>query len=100
MTRRWAEVFEALDALHPIEPHRYLGTLGVDPRHHRRGVGVALLRHWLARADEEEVAVYLETDRSENLAFYGQVGFEVVREAEVVGVPIWCMQRPPRSPSG
>jgi hypothetical protein len=31
VARRWARVFESLDALHPLEPLGYLGTLGVDP---------------------------------------------------------------------
>jgi ribosomal protein S18 acetylase RimI-like enzyme len=98
VVRRWGEVFAALDAIHPPGPHRYVGTLGVAPEHQRQGVGTALLRFWLARADAEGLGVYLETDRPENRAFYAREGFEVVREAVVVGVPVWCMQRPARDP--
>jgi ribosomal protein S18 acetylase RimI-like enzyme len=100
VSRRWAEVFQTLDTLHPPQPHRYLGTLGVDPEHQRRQVGTALLRAWLGRADEDGVPVYLETDRRENVAFYCREGFEVSGQAEILGVPIWCMQRGPRERSG
>jgi ribosomal protein S18 acetylase RimI-like enzyme len=100
VARRWGEVFAALDAIHPPGPHRYVGTLGVAPEHQGRGVGTALLRSWLARADAEGLDVYLETDRSENRAFYAREGFLVAREAAVLGVPVWCMLRPPRAPGG
>jgi ribosomal protein S18 acetylase RimI-like enzyme len=95
VARRWAQVFQALDALHPIEPHWYLGSLGVDPDHHGRGVGTALLRHWLARADDDGTGVYLETDLLENVGFYERMGFVVVQEAEILGIRVWCMHRPP-----
>jgi ribosomal protein S18 acetylase RimI-like enzyme len=93
VARRWAEVFEALDAVHPPEPSWYLGTLGVDPEHQGRGVGSALLRHWLSREDAEAGEGYLETDRRENVAFYERAGFCIVRDARVLGVHVWCMQR-------
>jgi ribosomal protein S18 acetylase RimI-like enzyme len=97
VARRWSMAFEALEALHPVEPHRYLGTLGVDPDQHGRGVGTALLQHWVARADDDAVGVYLETDLSRNVAFYQREGFAVLREVEILGVPVWCMQRPARA---
>jgi GNAT superfamily N-acetyltransferase len=90
---RWAEVFRALDAAHPPEPHWYLGTLGVDPKLQGCGVGTALLCHWLERVDADSRPAYLETDRPENLAFYGRRGFETCQELEVLGAPIWCMRR-------
>ena len=92
-------MFDALNALHPAEPHSYLGTLGVAPRLQGRGVGTALLRHWLARVDRDPSAVYLETDRPEYVGFYERAGFEVLGETEVVGVPIWRLLRPPRTGS-
>ena len=93
--RGWARVFEALDALHPVEPHWYLGTLGVDPRHQGRGAGAALLRHWVGRAQDDAASAYLETDLPENVGFYEREGFRVVEGAEVLGARVWCMRRPP-----
>ena len=56
-----------------------------------------LLQRFIQRVDADEASAYLETDRPENLAFYGQVGFDVVREVEVLGITVWCMQRPARA---
>lgn len=93
VTQRWAEVFDALAWRHPAEPHWYLGTLGVAPEHQRVGVGGALLRGWLAAVDRDGMPAYLETDREENLAFYGAAGFRVTEQPEVLGVSVWCMWR-------
>jgi len=99
VAHRWGEVFEALTALHPSEPHAYLGTLGVDPELQGRGLGRALLSGWLLRLDAQEPApVYLETDRSEFIPFYERAGFGVVAETELFGARIWCMWRPARTP--
>jgi ribosomal protein S18 acetylase RimI-like enzyme len=94
VARRWARVFESLDALHPLEPLGYLGTLGVDPSLQGRGVGTALLGRWLGRLDREATGAYLETDRRENVAFYERSGFRVLGETQVLGAQIWRMRRP------
>lgn len=100
VARRWGRVSEALDRIHPQEPHWYLAILGVDPAVQGQGQGSALLATWLCRVDADEAAAYLETDRFENVSFYRRVGFEVVRETQVLGISIWCMWRPrPNSPS-
>jgi hypothetical protein len=75
VTRRWAAVFRALDALHPREPHWYLAK-------------------W---ADRDALPAYLETDRPENVSFYERLGFRVEQEVEVLGAPIWRMLRPAAS---
>jgi ribosomal protein S18 acetylase RimI-like enzyme len=90
---RWGRVFEQLDRVHPHEPHWYLATLGVAPDHRRRGLGRALLGALLERADREPAPCYLETDRAENVPFYGAAGFAVCRESTVLGVRIWHMRR-------
>ncbi len=94
---RWARVFHALAGLHPPEPHWYLGTLGVDPDAQGGGLGRALLASWLEQADATGAGVYLETDRERNLRFYAAAGFSVMQRTELLGVPVWCMQRPPVS---
>ena len=91
---RWRRVFETLHAAHPVHPHWYLGILGVDPAWQGRGAGRALLSAFLARADADGVAVYLETDREENVRFYGGAGFRVVGEMRVLGAPVWRVERP------
>jgi GNAT superfamily N-acetyltransferase len=89
----------AIDRAHARvrEPHWYLALLGTDPAWQRRGVGSALLAPVLARADADGVAAYLETQKAENLPWYGRLGFEVVSELEARGCPkMWAMRRDPR----
>ena len=45
------------------------------------------------RLDGDGEDAYLETDKVENVALYGRYGFEVVEEAEVLGVANWFMWR-------
>jgi ribosomal protein S18 acetylase RimI-like enzyme len=90
---RWGEVFDVLRRHHPVEPHWYLGTLGVEPELQRRGLGDALLRAWLEQVDRRPAPAYLETDRAENLPFYAHAGFEELGRIEVLGASIWRMQR-------
>ena len=96
VARRWSQVFEALEALHPKEPHRYLGTLGVDPPLQGRGVGGALLSNWLAGVDREGLPAYLETDSDRSVNFYQTAGFALEGEAAVLGVRVWRLRRAPR----
>lgn len=95
VAHRWARVFHMLDALHPLEPLAYLGTLGVDPSLQARGVGTALLGAWLARLDSDGVGAYLETDGFGTVAFYERAGFAVIGDVDVLGAPVWRMLRLP-----
>ncbi|HEY0839005.1 MAG TPA: GNAT family N-acetyltransferase [Vulgatibacter sp.] len=78
------------------QPHWYLMALGVDPSRQRLGVGGALLRPILDRADQTGVACYLETFAERNLAFYERHGFEVCAQDAVPDGPrFWGMIRRP-----
>jgi GNAT superfamily N-acetyltransferase len=79
---------EALESRRPADPHCYLGTIGTDPVHQRRGVGSALVGSITRRCDEDGVPIYLECSRPETIAFYARFGFEVrdVVEAPATGV--------------
>jgi GNAT superfamily N-acetyltransferase len=86
-----------IERLHPADPHWYLAVLGVEPPLHRRGVGGALLRPVLDRADAERMPCYLETPTRDNVRFYERLGFAVVEETPLLpGGPVnWTMLRPP-----
>jgi ribosomal protein S18 acetylase RimI-like enzyme len=102
VARRWAGVSEVLREHHPLLAHWYLATLGVEPRRWGRGVGHALLTDWLERVDAKGGRAYLETDAARNVSFYERAGFRVVEPLNVLGVTVWCMERPPHggSPTG
>lgn len=89
----WARVSRALEEHHPVAPHWYLATLGVDPAWRGRSSGRALLEGWLAEVDADGRPAWLETDSEANLRFYERSGFAVRREIRVLGVPVWALAR-------
>jgi GNAT superfamily N-acetyltransferase len=93
---RWFTRWCRLD---PDEPHLHLGPIGVAPAKQGQGIGTALMRHYLEHLDRENAAGYLETDRRENVEFYGKFGFAVRHEEIIIGTPTWYMWRPPGKPS-
>jgi ribosomal protein S18 acetylase RimI-like enzyme len=84
-----------LDALHPEEPHWFLSLLGVLPELQGTGLGSALLRPGLERAEGE--LVHLDTGRPENVPWYRRFGFEVTEKIHAVpgAPPSWGMWRKP-----
>jgi GNAT superfamily N-acetyltransferase len=92
-------IYGAIDRAHATvtEPHWYLAVLGCDPRWQRRGVGTALIEPVLQRADSDGMCAYLETQRDDNLAWYGRFGFDVIDELRPRGCPpMWTMRRTPK----
>lgn len=83
---------------HPEDPpHLYVEVLGVDPASQGAGLGGALLGGVCDRADSEGLAVYLETTKAANVAYYGRFGFEIHGEASFRNGPrYWLMMRPTR----
>ena len=53
-------------------------TLAVDPTHHRRGIGRALLRAVLDRAQGATVFLEVRTDNESAINLYRSEGFEVI----------------------
>jgi ribosomal protein S18 acetylase RimI-like enzyme len=87
---RWLADWERRD---PDRPHSHYGPFGVEPEFQGRGVGSLVMAEYTRRLDAGGQGAYLETDKPENVALYGRFGFEVVDEAEVLGVPNWFMWR-------
>jgi len=73
--RRGKSFQQHIVKLHPRTPHWYLWSLTVAPEWQHRGVGTALVRDGLHRADSEQVGVHLETQNPDNLHFYERFGF-------------------------
>jgi ribosomal protein S18 acetylase RimI-like enzyme len=88
---------EMQGALHPEEPHWYLPWMGVVPEAQGMGIGAALLRDGLARADAERMPVYTEVTNRRAAVFYARHGFETKSTIDLPGYPeIVTMWRPAR----
>jgi ribosomal protein S18 acetylase RimI-like enzyme len=87
---RWLAEWERRD---PDRPHSHYGPFGVEPSLQGQGVGSLVMAEYTRRLDANGEHAYLETDKPENVALYGRFGFEVVEEAEVLGVANWFMWR-------
>lgn len=93
---RWMGAWARHD---PATPHVHLGPVGVDLDRQRQGIGSRLLDAHVADLDAEGATGYLETDKDVNVPFYERAGYEVVEEADVIGVHCWFMTRAARPPA-
>ena len=85
-------------SLTPIEGrHWYLNTIGVAASQRGRGIGSALLAPIMARCDRDRLPIFLNTNTDDNVRFYGNHGFEVIREIELDSgrMHLFEMKRPP-----
>ena len=91
LTERWKH--------HMPGPHLLLETLAVRPRLQGKRFGSELLRHALARADLEQLPLYLDTFTPTSVDMYRHFGFDVVEKGQVRGMdgPVYLMSREPGS---
>ncbi len=82
--------------------HWFLAMMVVDPARTRAGIGSALLRPVLPRADEGGLPCYADTIVPDLARFYLRYGFEVLVEGvePSTGIRFWTMRRPPRPAKG
>jgi hypothetical protein len=90
-------LFEKMNSYHPNEPHWYLPLLGVDPFHHGKGLGSALMQRAIVKCDLDNKLAYLESSNQKNIPFYELQGFEVLGTVQVeTSPPIYPMLRKPK----
>ncbi|MCP2163278.1 GNAT family N-acetyltransferase [Goodfellowiella coeruleoviolacea] len=93
--RRAVTVMTLVADRHPDTPHLYLSAMAVLPDGRGRGVGGAMLRHRLARADAEAQPSYLEASTARSAALYARHGFRshgapvVLPDAGPRLLPMW-----------
>ena len=89
--------FEKMGHSHPDEPHWYLPMIGVEPNAQGRGLGAELMRHAVARCDQEGALAYLESSNPRNISLYLRFGFEIIGEIQIGAAPVVTpMLRRPR----
>jgi GNAT superfamily N-acetyltransferase len=97
---RTMRLMTAMEATHPVEPHRYLYFVGVRRDRQGTGLGAALLASVLDRCDADGTPAYLENSNPANAAFYARHGFVERDPVALPGgappmIPMW---RNPRTP--
>jgi ribosomal protein S18 acetylase RimI-like enzyme len=95
--RRGRRLAVALFRLRPRQAHYYLGTIGTDPSHQRRGLASTLIDSVLARLDEIGMPAYLEASSESNVRFYISLGFALAQQVTIEhgGPTLWTMWREP-----
>jgi GNAT superfamily N-acetyltransferase len=89
-------VQRAMAMRHLREPHFYVRTVGVRTALQGRGLGSALMRPTLERADSAGLPTYIEASSERSAALYERLGFlhmDVLHLPEG-GPPVWLMRRP------
>ena len=81
-------ILEEMADYHIKEPHWYLPMIGVDPAQQGRGIGSALLRHGLAKCDEDHLPAYLESSRPANVPLSERNGFQVLGQVGGDSFPV------------
>lgn len=94
---RHASFWTWVEHRRPEEPHEYLSHVGVTPARQGNGLGGALMREGIERADEASLPIWLETSKARNAAYYEGFGFRVVADEDAPegGPHVWFMRRDP-----
>jgi ribosomal protein S18 acetylase RimI-like enzyme len=91
-----SEFSNLLREYHPVIDHWYLAVTGVDPYFQGMGLGSTLLRHALARCDDDGLPAYLEASTLRNRALYERFGFKEIAVIQAGSSPqVWSMMRHP-----
>lgn len=99
-SERFFGVMEHMEGVHAAlidREHWRLQTIGVAPDAQQGGYGAALLAPVLEEADQALQPVYLETFAAETVAYYENLGFQVMASDHepVLGLKYWAMLREP-----
>ncbi len=84
---RGAAMAHAMEKYHPNVPHYYLSFVAVEPRFQGQGLGAAILKTSLAKADELGLPAYLENSNPDNARLYERLGFITQRNIAPAGAP-------------
>ncbi len=94
---RYERMWSWIAASHPRERHWLLDQLAVEPAVQGRGIGSAMLRFAVSRAQQDRLRLLLETGVAGNVFLYERFGFRVTLEEDAPGggPRIWFMRRDP-----
>lgn len=77
----------------PPWKHHYLIMIGVAPEAQGKGLGAALLKHLLNKADTDPFSwgVALDTENRHNVPLYRKFGFNLSQLEHIGDLPVYCM---------
>jgi GNAT superfamily N-acetyltransferase len=92
---RYESMWSWIATCHPPERHWLLDQLAVEPAAQGRGIGGAMLRFAIGRAQADGLPLFLETGVAGNVPLYERFGFRVMGEGDAPGggPHIWFMRR-------
>jgi GNAT superfamily N-acetyltransferase len=95
--RRYDRFWTWVSAMLPPEPRWLLDQVAVEPAAQGQGIGGAMLRVAIERAERDELPLCLETGVPGNVPLYQRFGFSVTRAADAPegGPHIWFLRRGP-----
>jgi ribosomal protein S18 acetylase RimI-like enzyme len=95
--RRFDRFWAWVESKHPDEPLALLDSVAVEPAAQGRGIGSALIRFGLERAQTAGSGAWIETGNPRNVPLYQRQGFRVVEDADAPGggPHIWFMRWDP-----
>jgi GNAT superfamily N-acetyltransferase len=79
-----------------LDPYIHLLIMGVSQEFQGKGLGGRLLRTLIEKSETEKKPIYLETQKEDNIDFYGKHGFSVKKKiilTEPINLPMWLMVR-------
>jgi ribosomal protein S18 acetylase RimI-like enzyme len=79
-----------------LDPYIHLLIMGVSQEFQGKGLGGKLLRTLIEKSETEKKPIYLETQKEDNIDFYGKYGFSVKKKIilpEPINLPMWLMVR-------
>ncbi len=79
-----------------LDPYIHLLIMGVSKESQGKGLGGKLLRTLIEKSETEKKPIYLETQKEDNIDFYGKYGFSVKKKIilpEPINLPMWLMVR-------
>jgi GNAT superfamily N-acetyltransferase len=101
-TDRFLAFDAAMEAHHPVEPHRYLALVGTRPGRQGRGIASGLLEQISADLDRDQTPAYLEAVSTRTAQLYARFGFEESADPFAIGPdgpfmqPMWRHPKPHR----
>jgi GNAT superfamily N-acetyltransferase len=90
---RFAAYMEMKEAHKPAEPFYYVTAVGVLASARGRGAGRLMMDAIHKAADEQGLAVGLDTQLESNVALYEHLGYRVTATDRLDDVPMWFMVR-------